>query len=157
MDTLRSEFDETNQKILRALQANARISYSEIGRQVGLTAPAVAERVHRMEEEGLITGYHAAINPRKLGLPISVFIQIVSKNGQCAPISEFALKQSGVIECCHITGDRDVLIKAVLESIEAIEELVNRLTPYGNLTTSIVLSSWTNPIPLSVEKHKPQL
>jgi Lrp/AsnC family leucine-responsive transcriptional regulator len=131
-------------RILKELRANARTSFTEIGRRIGLTAPAVAERVHRMEEDGVITGYHAAVDPHKLGLPITVFIQVVSKNGQCAPISEFALRQSGVTECCHITGEKDVLIKASLDSMETVEALVNRLTQYGNVTTSIVLSSWTN-------------
>ncbi len=146
MDASRSGFDNISLRILSELQANARTSFTEIGRRIGLTAPAVAERVHRMEEEGLITGYHAEVNPRKLGLPITVFIQVVSKNGQCAPISEFALRQRGVIECCHITGDRDVFIKAALDSIEAVEVLVNNLSLFGNVTTSIVLSSWTNPV-----------
>lgn len=147
MDTLRSGLDEISLRILKELRANARTSFTEIGRRIGLTAPAVAERVHRMEEDGVITGYHAAVDPRKLGLPITAFIQIVSKNGQCTPISEFALRQAGVTECCHITGEKDVLIKASFGSMEAVEALVNRLTQYGNVTTSIVLSSWTNDPP----------
>lgn len=144
MDTLRSGLDAISLRILKELRTNARISFTEIGRRIGLTAPAVAERVHRMEEDGVITGYQAIVDPRKLGLPITVFIQIVSKNGQCTPISEFALRQPGVTECCHITGDKDVLIKASFESVEAVEALVNRLTHYGKVSTSIVLSSWTS-------------
>ncbi len=147
MDTLRSGLDEINLRILKALRTNARTSFTEIGRRIGLTAPAVAERVHRMEEEGVITGYHATVDPRKLGLPITVFIQVVSKNGQCLPISEFARHQPGVTECCQITGEKDVLIKASFASVGAVEALVNRLTQYGNFTTSVVLSSWMGILP----------
>lgn len=148
VDALRSGLDDISLRILEELRRHARTSFTEIGRRIGLTAPAVAERVHRMEEAGIITGYHAAVDPRRLGLPITVFIQIVSKNGQCTPISEYALRQPGVIECCHITGEKDVLIKAALESLEAVEALVSRLTQFGNVTTSIVLSSWTNDAPV---------
>lgn len=148
VDTLRSGLDDISLRILAELRSHARTSFTEIGRRIGLTAPAVAERVHRMEEAGIITGYHAAVDPRRLGLPITVFIQIVSKTGQCTPISDYALRQPGVIECCHITGEKDVLIKASLESLEAVEALVSRLTQFGNVTTSIVLSSWTNHAPV---------
>lgn len=137
---MRFEIDDTSRRILDELQTNARATYSEIGRRVGLTAPAVAERVRRLEDDGIITGYHAAINPRPLGLPITVFIQVISKTGQCTLISEFALRQPGVTECYHITGDRDVLIKASLDSVEAVEALVNRLSIHGNVSTSLVLA-----------------
>ncbi len=96
--------------------------------------------------EGITFGA-TAVDPRKLGLPITVLSQVVSKNGWCMPIREFARHQPGVTECCHITGEKDVLIKASFASVGAVEALVNRLTQYGNVTTSVVLSSWMGILP----------
>ncbi|MEL6320844.1 MAG: Lrp/AsnC family transcriptional regulator, partial [Cyanobacteria bacterium J06626_14] len=116
MTTFKSMVDETNQHILRELQADARLSYSEIGRRVGLTAPAVAERVHRMEASGIIVGYHAAVVPEKLGYPITVFIQITSARGDCTPISEYVRDLSCISACYHVTGERDVLLQGSFPS-----------------------------------------
>lgn len=141
METFNSALDETNKRILQELQADARISYSEIGRRVGLTAPAVAERVRRMEDAGIITAYHTMINPEKLGYPITVFIQILSSRGDCTPISDYLREFPYVEECYHVTGERDVLLKASFPSVEQLEALVEELTRYGNVSTSLVLST----------------
>lgn len=134
--------DDVGRHILHLLQENARLPFSEIGRQVGLTAPAVAERVRRMEEAGIITGYHAAIDPEKVGFPVTVYITVTSGDGHCDPIYQFAVKQPTVTECYCTTGERDILIKATFESMRDLEGLVQQLMNYGKVSTSIVLSTY---------------
>lgn len=141
MGTFNSVLDETNRQILQELQADARLSYSEIGRRVALTAPAVAERVHRMEEAGIITAYQIAIDPEKLGYPITVFIQVLSSRGECTPISEYVRDLPYIEACYHVTGERDVLLKGSFPSVKQLEALVEELTRYGNVSTSLVLST----------------
>ncbi len=134
--------DDVGRHILHLLQENARLPFSEIGRQVGLTAPAVVERVRRMEEAGIITGYHAAIDPEKVGFPVTVYITVTSGAGHCDPIYQFAVNQPAVTECYCTTGERDILIKATFESMRDLEGLVQQLMNYGKVSTSIVLSTY---------------
>lgn len=140
MWTLNSAIDDISRQILHELQHDARLSYSEIGRRVALTAPAVAERIHRMEEMGIITGYRAQVDSEKLGFPITAFIQVTSSRGECQPIADLAQNVAGVVECYHITGEKDVLLKGSFPSVRELEELVESLTRYGNVTTSLILS-----------------
>jgi Lrp/AsnC family transcriptional regulator, leucine-responsive regulatory protein len=152
MSTFESLLDAINRHILRELQTDARLSYSEIGRRVGLTAPAVAERVRRLEEVGIITGYHVGINADKLGYPITVFIQVKSRHGECTPISDKLRDRPGIEECYHVTGERDVLIKASFTSVSHLEALVDELTQYGSVSTSLVLSTrYRQPLATIVE------
>lgn len=141
MSAFDSVLDKTSRHILHELQQDARLTFTEIGRRVGLTAPAVAERVRRMEEAGIITGYHAAVDAPKLGYPITVFIQVKSRRGECTPVSELVRGRQGVEECYHVTGERDVLIKGSFPSVSQLEALVEELTAYGSVSTSLVLST----------------
>jgi len=134
--------DSVGWQILRLLQEDARMPFSEIGRLVGLTAPAVAERVRRMEEAGIITGFHAAVNPAKLGLPLTVYIHVTANSGRCDPVQAFVLQQPHVTECYCIAGDRDLLIKGVFESVEALQHLVEQLLRYGSVSTTLVLATY---------------
>ena len=133
--------DATGWQILQALQEDARISFSELGRRVGLSAPAVAERVRRLEEAGVISGYHAQVNMEKIGLPLSAFIRVNSTNDRYILISALARELPEVLECHRITGDDCFIIKLAVSSVTHLEELLNRFGPYGRTTTSIVLSS----------------
>ncbi|MEM9955189.1 MAG: Lrp/AsnC family transcriptional regulator [Chloroflexota bacterium] len=141
MKTYSSMLDDINQQILHELQTDARISYTEIGRRVGLTGPAVAERVSRMEELGIIIGYETVLDSEKLGYPISVFIQVVSSRGECTPISEYVRDMPCVEACYHVAGERDVLLKGSFRSVAQLETLVENLAQYGNVSTSLVLST----------------
>jgi Lrp/AsnC family leucine-responsive transcriptional regulator len=134
--------DDINRQILYLIQEDARMPYAEIGRRVGLTAPSVAERIHRMEEIGIISGYHAAINLEKVGLPVTVYIQVTSGNGRCDLIERFADQNPAVSECYCITGDRDILIKASFGSLGDLEQMVQQLLRYGRVSTSVVLSTY---------------
>jgi Lrp/AsnC family leucine-responsive transcriptional regulator len=134
--------DQVGRQILHLLQENARLPYSEIGRQVGLTAPAVAERVRRMEEAGIITGFHVAVNPAKLGLPITAYIYVTAQNGRYDVVRDFVLRQPTLTECYCIAGDRDLLIKGFLESVEQIQQLADQLSRYGSVSTTLVMATY---------------
>jgi len=137
------ELDATAWKIIEALQRNARLSFAEIGRKIGLSTPAVAERVHRLEEAGVITGYHASLDAAKLGVPIRVLVRLTIPGGELQ-ISRTvtALKELSEISRCHrITGAESFVIEADVVSIRHLEALIDRLSALGATSTSTVLSS----------------
>lgn len=141
--TLESErlLDEIGWKILQELQEHARLSFAELGRRVGLSIPAVTERVRRMEDAGIITGYHADIDPEKVGLPITAFIRM-NIVGDMTPRLTALLKELPEISECHRgTGGDSFIMKVNVASVHHLERLIDRLLPFGTTTTSIVLSS----------------
>ena len=133
--------DDLGWQILQALQENARLSFAELGRQVGLSLPAVAERVRRLEEAGIISGYHARVNLPKLGLPIMAFIRINVPGQRYPQVIALARDLPEVLECYHLSGTDSFIMKVVAESIPHLESLITRLSLYGQTATSIVLSS----------------
>lgn len=139
---IESPLDDIGLQILEALQEDARVSFSELGRQIGMSPPAVAERVRRMEDAGIITGYHARINFAKVGFPIMAFVRVNA--GQFCPQMGSLLKNMPeVIEYHRVTGDDSGIMKIVVSSVAHLEVVIDRLANYGTTTTSIVLS---NPI-----------
>ena len=136
--------DPINLRLLKELQADGRLTVAELGRRVSMSAPAVAERVQRLERAGVITGYHAEVDPRALGFPISAVVRIRPAPGQLAKIPEIARETEEVAECYRITGEDCYLLKLYLRAIEDLEELLDRFTPYGLTTTSIIHSA---PVP----------
>ena len=140
--TLESEFllDDIAWQILQALQNNARVSYSELGRQIGLSSPAIAERVRRMEEAGIITGYHVELNLEKLGLPIIAFMRVVSPPGQFTSITSSFTSIPEVLECHRVTGSDDYILKVAVASVTHLESLIDKF-PHSQVITLIVLSS----------------
>ncbi len=133
--------DHTGWQILCLLQENARLPFSEIGRQVGLSAPAVAERVHRLEDAGVITGYHAEVDPVKVGYPILAIIRISSTGIAFNRCAEAARGIPEVLECHRVTGNDSFFLKVMVRSIVHLEALIDMLQPYGETTTTLVLSS----------------
>jgi Lrp/AsnC family leucine-responsive transcriptional regulator len=133
--------DETGWELLCALQENARSSYADLGRRVGLTPPAVADRIRRLEATGIITGYHAAVNPAKLGLGLTAIIRFKASGGPYARIIAVIKACPEITECHDVTGDDCMTLTAVVSSVEHLQELIARLTPYGASNTAIVLSS----------------
>ncbi|HLZ20792.1 MAG TPA: Lrp/AsnC family transcriptional regulator [Ktedonobacterales bacterium] len=133
--------DETGWELLCALQENARSSYADLGRQVGLTPPAVADRVRRLEAAGIITGYHAAVNPAKLGLGLTAIIRFNASRDPFERTFALVKRCPEIIECHRVTGDDCMTLTAVVSSVEHLQELIGRLAPYGSSNTSIVLSS----------------
>lgn len=137
------DLDAITWKLLECLQQNARISFAELGRQVGLSTPAVAERVHRLEELGVITGYHAAVSPAALGLPVRVIVRLTIPGGE-VQISRTvsAVREMPEITRCHrITGAESFVIEADVVSVRHLEVLIDKLSALGATSTSTVLSS----------------
>lgn len=133
--------DEIDWKILRQLQKNARITFAELGRHVGLTTPAVIERVRKLEDAQVITGYRAVIDATKVGLPITAFIRMSITGVDYSHIIEVAEQSKEVLECHRGTGGDSFILKVAVADVEHLQTLIDRLTPYGITTTSIVLSS----------------
>jgi Lrp/AsnC family transcriptional regulator, leucine-responsive regulatory protein len=141
--TLENEklLDDIGWHILCELQENARISFAELGRRVGLSIPAVTERVHRMEDAGIITGYHAEVNPEKVGYPITAFIRMSITGNVSKQIISLMDEMREVSECHRGTGGDSFIMKVRVSSVAHLEHVIERLLPFGTTTTAIVLSS----------------
>jgi Lrp/AsnC family transcriptional regulator, leucine-responsive regulatory protein len=133
--------DDIDRAVLSALQVDARVSYAELGRQVGLSAPAVAERMRRLEASGIITGYHASIDLKKAGFGIVAFVRLNSTPDLAPQLERLATETDEVLEFNRVTGTEGYVMKVAVSSIEHLERIVVKFLPYGQTTTSIVLSS----------------
>jgi Lrp/AsnC family transcriptional regulator, leucine-responsive regulatory protein len=136
--------DEVNLRILQELQENGRLGMAELARRVSMSPPAVAERVQRLERAGVIAGYRAEIDPRALGYPVAAIVRIRPAPGQLQRIPEVARETPEVGECYRITGDDCYLMRLHLRAIDDLEDVLDRFTPYGQTTTSIIHSA---PVP----------
>jgi Lrp/AsnC family transcriptional regulator, leucine-responsive regulatory protein len=136
--------DRPNRLLIDELQRDARLSLAELGRRVGLSAPAVAERLARLEGAGVIRGYRADVDPRALGLTLAVVIRVRPAPRQIAKVAEAAQRSPEVLECERVTGDDCFVVKAHVRDVDHLEELIDRFTPFGQTTTSVVQSS---PVP----------
>jgi Lrp/AsnC family leucine-responsive transcriptional regulator len=136
--------DRTNRLILSELQDDARLSIAELGRRVGLSAPAVAERLQRMESEGVIRAYRAEIDPRALGYSLGAVLRIRPAPRQIPKVAALAQQTPEVTECHRITGEDCFFMKMFVRDVDHLEEVIDRFVPYGQTTTSIVQSS---PVP----------
>ena len=136
--------DTVNRRLLRELDAQPRITMSALARRVGMSAPAVTERVQRLERAGVITGYRTQISPAALGLPVTAFVRIRPTAGQLPKIAELAAATPEVSECHRISGEDCFLIKIHASAIEDLEAILDRFLTYGQTTTSIVVST---PVP----------
>jgi Lrp/AsnC family transcriptional regulator, leucine-responsive regulatory protein len=133
--------DPIGWKILTILEEDARIQYAELGRRVGLSNPAVIERVRRMEEAGIILGYRAEIDHRKVGLPVCAFIRVRVVGDVIPRVIAVAREMPEVYECHRIAGEDTFLLKVCVPTSEALEKTVDKLTPYVATTTMLVFSS----------------
>jgi Lrp/AsnC family leucine-responsive transcriptional regulator len=133
--------DETDRKLLEELQTDARVSVAELGRRVGLSAPSVADRMRRLEETGVIRGYRTEIDPRALGYDLGAVIRIRPHARQIPKVAQIATDTAEVVECQRITGDDCFFMRLHVRDVEHLEEVLDRFTPFGQTTTSIVQSS----------------
>ena len=133
--------DRIGRKILSALQENARIPLSRIGEKVGLSAPAVAERVKKLEEAGVITGYHARIDPAAMGRSVSAFIHLTTDARHYPAVKSLAAEMPQISACHHISGDASFILHVRADDVSALETVVGRLSPLGQTRTTIVLST----------------
>jgi Lrp/AsnC family leucine-responsive transcriptional regulator len=141
--------DVTNLRLLDELQADARTSLAELGRRVGLSSPAVADRLRRLEQEGVITGYRAEVDPRKLGYALGVVIRIRPAPRQIAAVAELARRTDEIVECHRVTGDDCYVMVAHVRDVTHLEEVIDQFAAYGQTTTSIKQSSPVPRRPLS--------
>ncbi|WP_062059794.1 Lrp/AsnC family transcriptional regulator [Aquimarina longa] len=135
------KIDVTNWAILDALQHNARLSNAEIGRKVGLSSPAVAERIKKMEDYGVLEGYTANVSYTKIGYQLKAMITLRAFMGRLKPflikVSEF----KEVVNCYRITGNENIIMEVVLKDQIHLQEFIDRLITYGEVKTHIILSN----------------
>jgi Lrp/AsnC family leucine-responsive transcriptional regulator len=136
--------DARNVEILALLEANPRMSVSELARRVGMSAPATRERIQRMEEAGVIRGYRLEIDPAALGYPIAAFIRVRPMPGKLPKIAELAVSLPQVMECHRITGEDCFILKVGLDSLDNLDVILDQFLAYGQTTTSIAQST---PVP----------
>jgi Lrp/AsnC family leucine-responsive transcriptional regulator len=146
--------DDTNLRLLAELQADARLSLAELGRRIGLSSPAVAERVQRLEQDDVILGYHARLNPRKLGMDLTAVIRVRPTGRQLRQVGELAKKTPEVVDCRRITGDDCYIMTAHVRSVEHLEEVIDHFAAHGQTTTSIVQSAPVDSRGLSLQEDE---
>ena len=137
--------DDFNWKIIEELQMNARITVVEVGKRIGLSAPAVAERIRRLEEEGYIKGYRAVVDYDKLGLTVPVFINFKATRITHGEMLKMADQMPEVLEWYGITGIHCSILKVIVASTKELEILIEKLQEFGETTTSMILSSSSKP------------
>ncbi len=133
--------DEVNIRILEELRRDPRLTMSALGRRIGMSAPAVTERVRRLEEAGIIRGYRLDLDAAALGLPLTAYIRIRPDPGQLPRVAELARSIPEVVECHRITGEDCFILKAHFPAIDQLDRLLDQFLVYGNTTTSIVQST----------------
>lgn len=133
--------DDVDWRLLEALQRDGRASYADLGRLVGLSPSAVTERVRRLEESGVITGYTAEVNPEKLGLPITALVRLRYPHGNYKPFRDLLAATPEITEAHHVTGEDCFVLTVRTRSMRHLEEVTGRISGLGTVTTSVVYSS----------------
>ncbi|MFI5271897.1 MAG: Lrp/AsnC family transcriptional regulator [Ktedonobacterales bacterium] len=136
--------DEINLRLLDELRRDPRLTMTELGRRIGMSSPAVTERIRRLEDVGVIGGYHLELNPAALGLPLAAYIRIRPDPGQLQRVADLARDIPEVVECHRITGEDCFILKVHFPAMDQLDRILDRFLAYGTTTTSIVQSS---PVP----------
>jgi Lrp/AsnC family leucine-responsive transcriptional regulator len=147
--------DAIDLRIIGELQRDARLSLAELGRRVALSAPAVGERVQRLEDTGVITGYRAEVDPAALGFPITIMVRLRPAQRELARIAKIADECPEIVECHRMTGDDCYYVVAHLRTMAELEPLLDRFTPYARTTTSVLQSSPVPRRPLPLDEGIP--
>ena len=138
---LHNGIDQIDRKILRELTSDARLTVAELSRRIGLSPSATAERLRRLEALEIIRGYRADINLPALGFTITAFVRLTCEGTRYKPFLKFLPTLDAVEECHHLTGNDAFMLKVILSSMTELEDLIEKLLPYGSPTTSMVLST----------------
>jgi Lrp/AsnC family leucine-responsive transcriptional regulator len=144
MKRLRSQngsIDTTDAKILRALAEDARVTMADLARKAGLSAPSVTERVRRLEEAGIVTGYAARIDPAALGMPLAAYVRIRPMPGQLEKVAEVLNGLEAIVECDRVTGEDCFIARAHVRSMQDLERVIDQIIPFAMTNTSIIQSS----------------
>jgi len=141
--------DSTDWRILEALQADGRASYADLARTVAMSPSAVSERVRRLEEAGIITGYTATIDPERLGLSIMAFVRLRYPTNNYKPFHTVLDSTPEIVEAHHVTGEDCFVLKVLAHSMRHLEEITGRISTLGPVTTTIVYSSPLKSRPLT--------
>ncbi len=147
--------DAMNCRILGELQRDPRLGMSELARRVGMSSPAVTERVRQMEEAGVIKGWRLDVDPAALGLPLAAYVRIRPNPGQLPKIVELARRVPYVEECHRVTGEDCFVLKVHLPAVDQLDGLLDMFLAYGSTTTSIIQSSPVEPRPLPIPGSSP--
>jgi Lrp/AsnC family leucine-responsive transcriptional regulator len=145
LNSQNGSLDAKNIELLRLLQEDPRQPIAELARRVGMSGPAVRERVQRLEEAGVIRGYRLDIDPRAIGLPVAAIIRVRPAPGQLQRVAELAREMPNVTECHRVTGEDCFVVKIHLEAIDSLDRVLDRFLALGTTTTSIIQSS---PVPM---------
>jgi len=132
--------DPLNWKILNCLQLNARESNAEIGRRVGISSPAVSERIKKMEDAGIINGYFTNVSPFECGYQLQAIITLRAFMGKLQPFLSKVKTYDEVVNCYRITGNENIVMEVVLKNQKHLEVFIDQLISYGETKTQIVLS-----------------
>lgn len=148
------KLDTLNWKILDCLQSNSRKSNTDIARQVGISSPAVAERIRKLEDAGIIEGYYAKISPYETGHQFKAIITLRAFMGRLKPFLEKVVSFKEVVNCYRITGNENIVLEVVLQNQRHLEQFIDQLITYGETKTQIVLSDVIKNNPI-VQKISP--
>ncbi|GAB3814053.1 Lrp/AsnC family transcriptional regulator [Micromonospora zhanjiangensis] len=133
--------DHMDWALLRELQSDARLSFSELSRRVHLSPPAVAERVRRLEESGVVTGYHAHVDLNRAGRTVLASIRMSCYGPRCILRDPAVADWPEILEIHRITGDACSMLKVAAGSMDAFERVIDRLAPYGQPSSTMILST----------------
>ncbi len=133
--------DLISQRILDELQSDGRVSFRELGERVGLSAPAVTERVRRLERDGVITGYTATVDPAALGYPMLAIVRVHSAGPKTSAIDELAREMDEVVECHRVTGSESHVLRIRIRDVAHLGELVERFWEFGDTISNIVMTT----------------
>ncbi len=137
--------DPRNVGLLCLLRDNPRLGISELARRIGMSAPAVRERVLRLEEAGIIRGYRLELDPAALGYPVSAYVRVRPAPGKLAKVAGLAQSLPQIVECHRVTGEDCFVLKVDLPSIQELDQVLDQFLAYGQTTTNIIQST---PVPL---------
>src|SRR6201995_6082202 len=158
-ELLHPSIDDIDFEILAELQANARIAFAELGRRVGLSPPAVIERVHRLEESKVILGYRTSVDPAKVGLPVRAFIHVTVAGDKLGKFASVVRNLPEVLECHRVTGAESFILQVAVRAVGHMQEVIDSMMPYVSTNTSMVLASpvpWNSVLPAVRYGKKPR-
>ncbi len=138
---METSLDSTDRELLSIVQEDARLSFREVGRRIGMSTPAVAERIRKLENAGVITGYSARVERSVLGQDIGAFLRLTASDLDFRRVTGLCGSLDAVVECHHVTGDDSFFIRVAVHSIAELEDVISRFRKIGDVRSSLVLSS----------------